>query len=354
MKALFAGGGTGGHIFPGIALVEVLKRRRGVEFLFVGTRHGMDSDIMDRLSIPYRSLDLSGFKGKGIFGKVSSLIRALVAIIPSIKMIRDFDPSWIIGLGGYSSLPVVFAGFLMRRNTAILEQNILPGLTNRVLAPFVSYVFVSFDESLRYLPKGKTIHVGNPVRKGILKANTGKRDRFTILVCGGSQGSKGLNSLVLESLDFLVELIDEMVFIHQAGRDDLTGVEKGYRDRGFDAEVVEFIEDMGDAYARSHLVVCRGGATTIAELTALGRASIIVPFPHAADNHQEVNAYYLEKRGAARVIKERRDNGRLLADMIKDLFKNPSKLQDMEKKARSLGRPDAAVRIVDICFSNVS
>ncbi len=351
MRVLFAGGGTGGHLFPGIALMAEFRREGVEDFLFVGSKKGMDSRIVRTLNIPYEGLPMEGFKGKGAVGKIRSLLKFGASILPSIRIVRRFRPHLVIGLGGYTALPVLLVASLMGRRTAIVEQNIYPGLTNRVLAPLVDHIFLAFDEALRFFPEGKARLVGNPVRREILEGRGSKDKRFTLLIFGGSQGAKGINGLVMDALDHLDDLKGSIAFIHQTGR-GREEVEARYREKGFRAEVVEFIDDMGKAYRRSHLVICRGGATTIAELTAIGKAAIIIPFPHATDNHQEMNALYLERYGAAWVLRERETEGRDLARLVRELYRNPSVIEEMEVRARALGRPDAATEIVRYILSN--
>lgn len=351
MRVLLAGGGTGGHIFPGVALIEEFRRANNVEFLFVSSKRGIDSSVLKALSIPHRTIDMEGFRGRGFGRKIYSLLKLIKAIVPSIRIMMGFKPELVIGLGGYASFPLVLIAALTGKRTVLLEQNLLPGLTNRLLAPFVTRIFVSFEDSLRYLPKGKTIFTGNPVRRSIIDAEGVKGERFTILVFGGSQGARRINTLILESLDFLKDLKDFIEIIHQVGNSGRGAIEKVYMDKGFKAEVVDFIDDMGKAYIRSHLVICRGGANTISELMVRGKASIIIPFPYAASNHQEINASFLEGHGAARVIKEGEASGRVLAEQIRRFYSNPSLLKEMEDRARFLGMPEAASTIVSECFS---
>lgn len=352
MRVLFAGGGTGGHLFPGIALMEEFRREGVEEFLFVGSKKGMDSRIVRTLNIPYEGLPMEGFKGKGAAGKVRSLLRFGWSILPSIRIVYRFRPHLVIGLGGYTALPVLLVASILGKRTAILEQNLYPGLTNRLLSHFVDHIFASFEDTLRYLPEGKTRFVGNPVRRKLLEGDGSKDERFTILIFGGSQGARGINGLVMEAIDYLEDLRDSIGIIHQTGRGSREEIEARYREMGFRAEVMEFIEDMGMAYRRSHIVICRGGATTIAELTAIGKASIIIPFPHAADNHQEMNAIYLERHGAAWVLRERETEGKDLARLVRELYRNPSIIKDMEERAKGLGRPDAGQEIVRYILSD--
>ncbi len=347
MRILFAGGGTGGHLFPGIALMEEFERAGVREFLFVGSKRGMDSRLMRDLNIPCRTLPMTGFKGKGLIDKGLSMVRLIISSVIAAGLVLRFRPHIVIGLGGYTALPVVLSASLLGRRTVILEQNLIPGLTNRILSHFADRIFLSFEESLRYFPRGKAVFAGNPVRRELLEGEGPcEGEGFTILVFGGSQGARGINRLMVEACHYLEDLKDSIRIIHQTGGSGRGAVEEAYRKRGFTAEVVEFIRDMGSAYRRSSLVVSRGGATTIAELTALGKPSIIIPFPYAADNHQEWNALYLEKHGASRVLREGETDGKGLAEAIRELYHNRTLLSEMGKRAKALGRPEAGSEIV--------
>jgi UDP-N-acetylglucosamine--N-acetylmuramyl-(pentapeptide) pyrophosphoryl-undecaprenol N-acetylglucosamine transferase len=247
---------------------------------------------------------------------------------------------------------VVLAARMQGIPTAVQEQNALPGFTNKVLGRFVKVVFITFDEARPFFPAEKTQLLGNPIRRKLMDnylRSRVKQDRFTVLVFGGSLGARGLNSRVVEALGHLGDLKDQIHFIHQTGKNDLELVRKGYEEKGFSAEVSEFIDDMSAAYARADLVVCRSGATTLAELTVCKKASILVPFPFATDNHQEVNAGALVANGAAVMFRERELTGEKLAAELRALKGDPDRLKRMEKQAALLGRPEAAKELADVC-----
>jgi UDP-N-acetylglucosamine--N-acetylmuramyl-(pentapeptide) pyrophosphoryl-undecaprenol N-acetylglucosamine transferase len=275
-----------------------------------------------------------------------------LSFISAWMLLRKYKPDVVVGVGGYSSGPVVLAAWMQGVPTAVQEQNALPGLTNKILGKFVRVVFVSFDEAKPFFPARKVQLVGNPVRRALLENYLRSKlahDRFEILVFGGSLGAKGINSRMIDALAHLEDLKGEMHIIHQTGKNDLETVKQGYASRGFDASVVEFIDDMSKAYATSDLVICRAGATTVAELTVCKKAAILIPFPYATDNHQEINAKALVDTGAAVMFREKELTGEILAAKIRELKADPAKLKQMEKKAGLLGRPEAAKELADVC-----
>ncbi len=352
-RVIFAGGGTGGHVFPGLALMQEFKKRTKCEFLFIGGIKGMGDGFFKGMAANCKTIDLEGFKGRGVYKKLRSVIKFFMAIIPSARFIREFKPDWVIGLGGYSALPVVSAAFLMRKKTAILEQNLLPGLTNRLLAPFAKKIFVSYTGTLKYLPEGKSFVTGNPVRREIIEKKRSRGKRFTVLVFGGSQGARSINTFMVDSLVFLGDIKNKIRIIHQAGKNDRKRVAEAYKKNGFMAEVYDFIEDMAGAYAKSHMAVCRGGATSIAELAVRGIVPLVIPFPYAADGHQDLNAGFLAEQGAAKVIKESEMSGKVMAGVIREFYSDPALLKEREKKMRSLARPDAASNIISMCYPDL-
>jgi UDP-N-acetylglucosamine--N-acetylmuramyl-(pentapeptide) pyrophosphoryl-undecaprenol N-acetylglucosamine transferase len=347
---VIAGGGTGGHLFPGIALAEELKARGGNEVLFVGTARGLEAKVVPREGWPLELIDVAGLKGAGAAGFLRGLLRVPRALFQSLAILRRFRPDLVVGVGGYASGPLVLAAALTGRATAILEQNSVPGVTNRLLGKVVRAVFAAFDESRRFFPSRKLRMEGNPIRKKFLDgagagagAGTGRR----VLVCGGSQGAHAVNERALEAIIALQQNGQAVRVVHQTGAADRDAVEKRYREAGVDAEVVAFIDDMAAAYRAADLIVGRAGATTIAELTAIGRAAIFIPFPFAADDHQTVNARALEGAGAARVIPQEQATAAALAEMIGGLLADDAARAKMAEASRALGRPEAARAIVD-------
>lgn len=353
MKVLIAGGGTGGHLFPGIALAEeVVTRHHANQVVFVGTERGLEARVVPQAGFPLEFIQAQGLKGKGFLQLLKGLLALPMALIASFRILNRHKPDVVVGVGGYASGPVVLAAWILGIPTAVQEQNALPGLTNKVLGKLVKVVFIAFDEARRFFPEGKVQLVGNPIRRKLmdnyLRSHVA-HEHFTVLVFGGSLGARGLNQRMVDALEHLKDLKDQIRFVHQTGKNDLEMVRKGYADRGFQAEVVEFIEDMSAAYARADLVVCRAGATTLAELTVCKKASILVPFPFATDDHQAVNAKALVEAGAAVMFREAELTGQKLAEQIRLLKSEPQRLKQMEKKAGLLGRPEASKELADVC-----
>ncbi len=273
------------------------------------------------------------------------------AVFEAFAIVRDYNPDLVIGLGGYVSGPMLVAAFLAGVRRVIQEQNVIPGTANRIAAHMANRVFVSFEETRSYFAPEKVVVTGNPIRKEFLQLREiGGKEKFGLLVFGGSRGAHRINMAMMDALEFLTDLKPDLKIVHQAGTDDAPQVAQAYEKRGFRAKVEPFIEDMVARYRESNLVVCRAGATTIAELTTSGRASILIPYPFAADNHQEINARNLARRGAAKVILDRDLSGERLAALISSLFNNPREIEAMEKASTSLGKPEAAKRVVDECY----
>lgn len=360
MRIIIAGGGTGGHIFPGIAIAdEITARDESAEVIFVGTEKGIEGSIVPHEGYNIRFLRAEGMVGRSMIKKIRSLIKVVISIYDSYKIIHEFRPDAVIGVGGYASFGMVLTSRLFSIPTLVTEQNSIPGLANRILGRFVNAVCVTYHDSLSFFPKEKTYITGNPVRRVIMRGEREKaydlfsldRDRFTILVFGGSAGATRINRAVCDSFNHLTDLRNQIQFLHQTGRSDIEWVKETYRKWGFKGTVAPFIFEMAEAYAVSDLVISRAGATTLAELTAVGRPAILIPYPFAAARHQEENARRLVDMGAARMIMDSDLNGEVLSEEIKALFGNHELRINMEKAARSLGRPDAARHIVDIMMS---
>jgi UDP-N-acetylglucosamine--N-acetylmuramyl-(pentapeptide) pyrophosphoryl-undecaprenol N-acetylglucosamine transferase len=264
--------------------------------------------------------------------------------------LREIKPDGVIGSGSYSSAPVVTAAFLLGIKTAILEQNALPGLTNRMLGKLVNRIYIAFDEARGYFPRGRTLLTGNPVRRDILRADEEDergRDKFSILVFGGSQGAVAINAAFLDATEYLTDIWSGLRVVHQTGEDGYDSVEAAYRRKNLKVDLFRFIDNMSGAYNASDLVVCRAGATSIAEITALGLASILIPYPYASDDHQTVNARSLAERGATVLIKQDKLTGSALAEAIKKLYRYPQELKNMRDRSKKLGKPRAAEQIAD-------
>ncbi|MBW1922293.1 MAG: undecaprenyldiphospho-muramoylpentapeptide beta-N-acetylglucosaminyltransferase [Deltaproteobacteria bacterium] len=357
-KVVIAGGGTGGHIFPGIAVAREFKRRfPQAEVLFVVGQKEMEAEIVRRHGFPYESLNVEGIKGRGWLRALAVGVRLPGSVIRSAAMIGRLDPDVVLGMGAYSSGPLCLAACLRGVPTAIHEQNSTPGLTNRILAPWVRRTFVSFEESIPLLRARSIEMTGNPVREELLGERTASprpKGTFRLLVVGGSQGARAVNSAFVEALALLKGEGWKPGVLHQAGPGDYETVAKAYEDRGLEGRVVPFIEDMGRAYQEADLVISRAGATTIAELAALGKPSVLVPYPYAANRHQDTNARALADVGGAEVIPQEELDGPRLARCITRYMKDPEALRAMGACARAKGKPEAARLIVDRLLEMIS
>lgn len=353
MRVMIAGGGTGGHLFPGIALAEeVTTRHHKNDVVFVGTDRGLEVRVVPAAGFPLEMIPVQGLKGMGLLKFLKGLLILPLAFIASWKLLKKYRPDVVVGVGGYASGPVVLAAWIQGIPTAIQEQNALPGFTNKVLGRFVKVVFTAFEEARPFFPPKKVQMVGNPIRRKLMDnylRSSVRHERFTVLAFGGSLGAKAINEKLIEALNYLEDLKDQIQFIHQTGKNDVEKVRQAYAEKGFTAEVLEFIDDMSAAYARADLVVSRAGATTLAELTVCKKASILIPFPFATDNHQEVNGSSLVAQGAAVMFRQSELTGEKLAKEIRRLKEDPEQLKKMEKAAALLGRPEASKELADVC-----
>lgn len=353
MRVVIAGGGTGGHLFPGLAVAEEFKRRDAVsEILFVGSEVGIESRVVPQEGFPLETLPIKGIKGRGIRGLFEALWRVPVTLVRSLKIVNRFRPECVIGVGGYASGPFLVAAKIRGIRCAIMEQNLRPGLTNLILARLVDRIFTAYEGSATYFPRFKAMRTGNPVRWRTLPPAQARED-FTVLVFGGSAGARRINLRMVEALDRLKDLGPKLRIIHQTGEADFASTKAAYSALPFRAEIVPFIQRMDQAYASADLVVCRAGATTIAELTAFGKPAILIPYPYAAYDHQRLNAQALKEWGAAEMILDRELNGENLASAIRELYGDTERLKKMGEAARKLGKPEAAERIVDECYALV-
>lgn len=358
MKLLIAGGGTGGHLFPGIAVAEeLLSLDKRNEVLFVGTWKGIEARVLPKLGYRLECITAAGIRGKGSLARAKGLAKFLYGYAQSRKILKEFRPDLVLGVGGYASAPALMAARGMQIPRFIHEQNAIPGFTNRMLAKVADKIFISLEESRTFFPEDKTLLTGNPLRRQILEqvalAEPRERndDAFHLLVFGGSAGAHRINLTMGEALSSLEEVKDRLRITHQTGENDLEDVTSAYEEQGFTADVVAFIDSMADAYRWADLIVCRAGATTIAEVTACGKPCIFIPYPHAVDDHQRRNAESLLKRGAGFVIIEQELSGEVLAKTIRGLMDDPAQLRSVGEAAQGLARLDAAQVIVDEMMS---
>lgn len=376
MKIIIAGGGTGGHLYPGIAVAEeflnrsretglrgqALKDRiRKTDIIFVGTEHGIEARVIPGEGYPIRFLRAEGLVGKSLFKKIRAIIAFFFSLAGSYRILKSVSPDVVVGVGGYASVGMVLAACLKGVPTIILEQNSVPGVANQFLGKFTDAVAVTYQESISFFPKERVYLTGNPIRRQILDRDEKKaysifpleKGKFTVFVFGGSLGARSINHSMTEALSYLLDLRQDMQFLHQTGETDCEKVKEMYRRLGFNGIVVPFVYQMADAYTIADIVVCRAGATTLAEITAIGKTAILIPFPHATSNHQEFNARKLEDMGAVKMILDRDLNGKILADAIKALYADEMTRKAMQRSAAAFGRIDAAEKIVDIAMSLV-
>jgi UDP-N-acetylglucosamine--N-acetylmuramyl-(pentapeptide) pyrophosphoryl-undecaprenol N-acetylglucosamine transferase len=356
LKAIIAAGGTGGHIFPGIAVArELLRRDPGAELLFMGTPRGLESKIVPREGFKLETIRIGALKGKSVFEKARSLLGMPLSFVSALSRIRRFGPDVVIGSGGYASGPVLLTAALLRIPTMLIEPNAMPGFTNRVLARFVDAAALSFAESSSFF-RGRAVVTGNPVRGDFATLRKKARGAgLNLLVFGGSQGAHAINAAMIGAASLLKEKAGSISIVHQTGEADFEMVKAGYANAGFEtAEVRAFIHEMFRYFEQADVLICRSGATTAAEVAASGKAVIFVPFPFATDDHQRKNAEAFQRAGAGRLILQQDLTPERLARELIELSENPKEIDRMEEASRKLGKPDAAERAVDLALSVAS
>ena len=357
MKIVIAGGGTGGHLFPALAVAKKIEKMfADARVTFVGTARGIEARIVPKEGYDLRFIRSEGLVGKSVYRTVRSLLKISLSLHDAYKILKNIRPDVVLGVGGYSSGPVLLCARLMGIPTIIHEQNTVPGLANKILGKFVDRIAVTYYESMKYFPADSAVVTGNPVREEIF---SGDRDRgyerfsleegvFTVFVFGGSLGASRINEAVGTALESLEDLKENIQFLHQTGNRDLDKVKNIYAEKQFKGTVVPFAYEMADAYAVADLVISRAGATTIAELMACGKPAILVPYPHAAANHQEVNAKRLWDMGAAMVVLEKDLTGEGLAEMIRDMTEDPDSLREMGQISKSLSCREATEKVIEL------
>jgi UDP-N-acetylglucosamine--N-acetylmuramyl-(pentapeptide) pyrophosphoryl-undecaprenol N-acetylglucosamine transferase len=352
MRVLIAAGGTGGHIYPGIAVAkEIARRDPQAAVRFVGTARGLETRLVPQAGFELSLIESTGLKNVGVVARLRGLAVLPKSFLAARRLIKEFRPNIVIGAGGYVSGPVVLTAALLSLPTLVMESNALPGWTNRRLARFVDQAAVTFATALPFFC-GKGVVTGNPVRREFFEITPKQRDptRLSLLVFGGSQGAHAINEAMVAALPQLEEWRGVLHVTHQTGPGDFETARAAYLDAGWgeNADVRRYIDDMVASFAEADLVVCRGGATTTAELIAAGKAAIMIPFPLAADDHQRKNAEALEAGGAARMILQKDLTGQVLASEIATLIDNPGRVTEMENAARGLAKGDAAAATVDL------
>jgi UDP-N-acetylglucosamine--N-acetylmuramyl-(pentapeptide) pyrophosphoryl-undecaprenol N-acetylglucosamine transferase len=385
MRLLIAGGGTGGHLFPGVALAEELRARDpDAQIRFVGTRRGIEARVLPPLGWDLALIEVSGLKTVGVLGALRGVVRLPRALWQARRVVREFAPDAVIGVGGYASGPVVLMARLGGVPTAICEQNSIPGLTNRILGRVTRAVFVSFEGTRRFFKPQKTVVSGNPVRRELVQrlldgstvsppppptpaataqpapaataqpapAATSVGTRVHVLVSGGSLGAVAVNQLAAAALIALARTIP-LSIVHQTGDKGLDTTASRYATAGVAAECQAFIKDMASAYHRADLIIGRAGATTVAELAITGKPAVFIPYPFAADNHQEINAREMAEAGAALMFRQSELTAELLAEALRPLLTDPARRDAMGAKMKALARPGAAATVIDWCMSQL-
>jgi len=344
MRIVIAGGGTGGHVIPALAIAQQLKKQFGAEVLFIGTARGIETRLVPQAGFPLELIKVGGLKNVSLLTRAKTMFDLPRALWTSGRMLTDFDPDVVIGVGGYASGPAMLSAIRRRIPTLAFEPNVVPGFANRLVARWVSAAAVHFEETCEYFPHCRV--TGVPVREAffhIAPKTTGSQP--TLLVFGGSQGARAINWAMIESLGGLKQKLPGVHIIQQTGQRDYDHVLAAYQQSGISGEVHKFIDDMPASFARADLLVCRSGASTVGEITAAGKPAIFVPFPRAADDHQNVNARALERAGAAVVVEESNLGAAYLVDTVSALLADPNHLQNMSGAAKALAHPKALEEI---------
>ena len=351
MRLLLAGGGTGGHLFPAVALAEQLRIEiPESEVLFVGTENGLEYRMLPELGWNLETIEMSGFAGLGVKRRVLSLFKLTKGFMQSRKILEEFQPDVVVGVGGYASVPVLLAAKLLGVPYLIHEQNAWPGLANRLLGRWARRICLSFPDADRAFHCGATVVTGNPVRVGMEDCPEVSLTAPCLLIFGGSLGARTINQVMTSLLPQLDCMQNTLKIIHQTGEKDWPEVAEAYKKNGWEnSVVVPFITEMRDAYAEASLVICRAGATTLAELAVCGRPSILIPYPHAAGAHQSANARAMEAKGGAMVFEERNLVPEHLGKVVKDLLSDRITLQAMAAAAKATARHGAAARLLEEC-----
>jgi UDP-N-acetylglucosamine--N-acetylmuramyl-(pentapeptide) pyrophosphoryl-undecaprenol N-acetylglucosamine transferase len=343
---LMAGGGTGGHVIPALAVAREL-RQRGHMVFFVGTDRGLESKLVPAEGFELKKIDIGGLNRVGVATKLSTLLKLPFTTLGSGKFVKD--SAAIFSMGGYVAGPPVMAALLRRRPVVVMEPNAVPGFTNRIIGRFISRALISFPETASYFRPGRTEITGLPVREEFFRIPPKPRNGpLQVLITGGSQGSRALNRAARESWALFRQSGAPVRMILQTGPSECDRLRSEFAETGLEGEVVPFITAMPAAFEAADLVVCRSGAGTVSELAAAGRPAILVPFPFAADDHQTRNAEALARGGAARMVRDAEMNGERLFSEIQELARDPGELEHMAQSARRFAKPGAAQRAADI------
>ncbi len=350
MKVLIAAGGTGGHIYPGIAVAkEIMRRDASSEVLFVGTARGLEKKLVPDNGFQLALINSAGLKNVGFVGKIKGMAVMPRSFWEARKILREFTPNVVVGAGGYVSGPVLLTAHFMGFPTLVMDSNALPGFTNRQLARFVDKAALTFEEAKHFFGT-KGVVTGNPIRQEFFEIATREpSERINLLIFGGSQGARAINDAMIAALPLLSREDSKLTITHQTGDANYDLVRSRYAENGWeDAEIRPYISNMVGAFDVADVIISRAGATTCSEVAAAGKAALMIPFPGAADDHQRRNAEALVEKGAARMILQADLNGERLAKELTDLIKEPEAIAEMGAAARRMARPDATEATVDI------
>lgn len=359
IRLMLTGGGTGGHLFPAVATAQEFEKQfPGTEVLFVGTNRKVDTGSLKNYGFKSRTIDCYGVKGKNPYQLLKAIVTLPRAYMQALKVIKEFKPDVIVGVGGYVTGPVVSAAKSMGIPAVIHEQNSVPGLANRKLGAIVDRVCLSLPGSGAQFNQSKVVYTGNPVRSDILALAREKKKseirKTTILILGGSQGAQAINDMLPKALETIDgEIARELRVIHQTGEKDVDGVRQAYAKNNIEAVVEPFFSDMVSIYREADLVVSRAGATTLAEVSVLGKPAILIPYPYAADNHQEKNGDYYVRGGGAIQFVQKNLTAEKLESAISALLRDPEKREKMSLAMKKLSYPDAAEQIVACCLKRM-
>jgi len=344
MRAILAGGGTGGHVIPALAIAQEIRKRYAADVLFIGTARGIENKLVPAAGFPLQLIKVGALNRVSLATRLKTLFDLPLAVLHARQMLRQFQPDVVIGVGGYASGPAMLAAIFMRIPTLAFEPNVVPGFANRLVARWVTAAAVHFNETAEFFPRAEV--TGVPVRQSFFEVPLrSSAAQPTLLVFGGSQGARAINQAMIKCLPELLQRVPGLNVIHQTGERDYNDVHAVYERIAPSSEVQAFINDMPAVFSRADLILCRSGASTVAEIAAAGKPAVFVPFPLAADDHQRVNAQALEKVGAAVVLEETRLDRVWLVDTLAALLQDPGRLQRMGQAAKSLSHPQAAAEI---------
>ena len=348
MRAILAGGGTGGHVIPAIAIAQELQKRYRAEVLFIGTERGLEKRLVPAAGFSLRFVKVGALNRVSLATRLKTIFDLPHAVFAAGGMLSEFEPDVVIGVGGYASGPAMLSAILKHLPTLAFEPNLVPGFANRVVAHFVSAAAVHFERTAEYFRNA--VVTGVPVRPAFFQIPRKQYAQAspTLLVFGGSQGARAINQAMIRALPELVKRVPGLHVIHQTGERDYNDVQAGYAQAGIPAEVHNFIDDMPGFFGRADLVLCRSGASTVAEIAAAGMPAVFVPFPLAADDHQRRNAQAMEQAHAAVVLEETRLDEVWLVDTLATLLEDPGTLAHMSYASRALAHPNAANDIAEL------